>query len=202
MLILHTPPKTAQTNVNFAQYALDQGDGVIFLRCYNHLMRYIDIMPRKARIDAPCALHHIICRGIERCKIFRDDMDRSSFVERLGHVVTETQTPCYGWTLLPNHFHLLLKTGKVPITTVMRKLLTGYANISELQFICSPDYVPIPFSTLCLQTESRKTVADPASTATDWAPVLKWLPDSYLMHQSIACFFMGNTETSRPFQGR
>jgi len=27
-------------------------------------------MPRKARIDAPGALHHIIVRGIERRKIF------------------------------------------------------------------------------------------------------------------------------------
>jgi hypothetical protein len=41
-------------------------------------------MPRKARIDAPGALHHIICRGIERRKIFLDDIDRDDFVERLA----------------------------------------------------------------------------------------------------------------------
>ena len=29
--------------------------------------------------------------------------------------------------LIPNHFHLLLKTGLEPIATVMRRLLTGYA---------------------------------------------------------------------------
>jgi len=29
-------------------------------------------MPRKARIDAPGALHHVIVRGIERGKIFRN----------------------------------------------------------------------------------------------------------------------------------
>jgi putative transposase len=29
--------------------------------------------------------------------------------------------------LIPNHFHLLLRTGPVPISTVMRRLLTGYA---------------------------------------------------------------------------
>jgi REP element-mobilizing transposase RayT len=84
-------------------------------------------MPRKARIDAPGALHHIICRGIERRNIFRDNADRNSFIERFGRVILETQTPCYSWTLIPNHFHLLLKTGDVPITTVMRRLLTGYA---------------------------------------------------------------------------
>jgi REP element-mobilizing transposase RayT len=28
---------------------------------------------------------------------------------------------------MPNHFHLLLRTGDVPISTVMKRLLTGYA---------------------------------------------------------------------------
>ena len=84
-------------------------------------------MPRKARIDAPGAFHHIICRGIERRKIFYDDTDRDNFLERLENILKETSTPCYGWALIPNHFHLLLRTGQVPITTVMRRLLTGYA---------------------------------------------------------------------------
>jgi REP element-mobilizing transposase RayT len=83
--------------------------------------------PRKARLDAPGALHHIICRGIERRKIFDDDVDRDHFLERLGKILIETSTPCYSWALIPNHFHLLLRTGKVAISTVMRRLLTGYA---------------------------------------------------------------------------
>jgi putative transposase len=84
-------------------------------------------MPRKSRIDAPGALHHIIVRGIEQRRIFRDDIDRERFLERLGAITTETHTPCLAWSLLPNHFHLLLKTGSVPIATVMRRLLTGFA---------------------------------------------------------------------------
>ena len=43
-------------------------------------------MPRKARIDAPGALHHIIIRGIERKAIFKDNTDRDNFVERLGQM--------------------------------------------------------------------------------------------------------------------
>ena len=31
------------------------------------------------------------------------------------------------WALIPNHFHLLLQTGKSPIANVMRRLLTGYS---------------------------------------------------------------------------
>ena len=84
-------------------------------------------MPRKARIDAAGALHHIIVRGIERRKIFWDDADRDAFVKRLGLVLKETQTDCFAWALIPNHAHLLLRTGLTPISGVMRRLLTGYA---------------------------------------------------------------------------
>ena len=40
-------------------------------------------MPRKARIDATGALHHIIIRGIERKAIFKDNADRANFLKRL-----------------------------------------------------------------------------------------------------------------------
>ena len=48
-------------------------------------------------------------------------------MERLGKKLQETQTACYAWALIPNHFHLLLRTGATPISVVMRRLLTGYA---------------------------------------------------------------------------
>jgi putative transposase len=80
-------------------------------------------MPRKARIDAPGALHHIIVRGIERRKIFLDDADQDDFIERLSDIVDETQTACFAWALIPNHFHLLLRTGNVGISRVMQRLL-------------------------------------------------------------------------------
>jgi REP element-mobilizing transposase RayT/biotin operon repressor len=85
-------------------------------------------MPRQARLDTPGALHHIIVRGIERHNIFADDRDRYDFIDRLGTIVAETHTGCYAWALIPNHFHLLLRTGSVPIATVMRRLLTGHAT--------------------------------------------------------------------------
>jgi len=84
-------------------------------------------MPRQSRIDAPGALHHIIARGINRESIFKDDADRDNFLDRLGNILSETQTACFAWALIPNHFHLLLRTGTTTISTVMRRLLTGYA---------------------------------------------------------------------------
>jgi REP element-mobilizing transposase RayT len=91
-------------------------------------------MPRKARIDAPGAVQHIIVRGIERKKIFRNDADRSNFLARLSTIVSETRTTCYGWALIPSHAHLLLRTGTIPIATVMRRLLTGYAVSFNLKY--------------------------------------------------------------------
>ena len=84
-------------------------------------------MPRKARIDAPGALHHIIIRGIEHKAIFKDTADRVNFFDRLGRIISETETRCYGWMLMRNHLHFLLKTGLAPIASVMRRLLTGDA---------------------------------------------------------------------------
>jgi putative transposase len=85
-------------------------------------------MPRRARIDGTGAIHHIIVRGIEKRKIFKDDEDREFFIRRLTLILDETKTACYAWALITNHFHLLLRTGAFPITTVMRRLLTGYAQ--------------------------------------------------------------------------
>ncbi|MBI4537624.1 MAG: transposase [candidate division NC10 bacterium] len=84
-------------------------------------------MPRGRRLDAPGVLHHIMIRGIERRTIFRDDTDREDFLARLARHLVATQTACYAWALLPNHAHLLLRTGTRPLATLMRRVLTGYA---------------------------------------------------------------------------
>ena len=42
-----------------------------------------------------------------------------------GWVLTAAGRPCYVWVFLPNHIHLLPRAGAVPLTTVMRRLLTG-----------------------------------------------------------------------------
>lgn len=85
-------------------------------------------MPRKARIDAPGALHHIILRGINRSAIFRDDTDCENYLGRLSRLLVESSTLCLAWALMRNHVHMLLRTGLVPISTLMRRLLTGYAQ--------------------------------------------------------------------------
>ena len=83
-------------------------------------------MPRQARLDAPGTLHHVIGRGIERSGIFRNDFDRADFLGRVEDLSREGSWIIYAWAFLPNHFHLLVRTGKQGLPKSMRKLLTGY----------------------------------------------------------------------------
>jgi REP element-mobilizing transposase RayT len=67
-------------------------------------------------------------RGIDRCEIFRDRIDEANFLERLGFVLIDSRTVCFAWALMGDHAHLLLRTGPVALTTVMRRLATGHAQ--------------------------------------------------------------------------
>jgi hypothetical protein len=57
-------------------------------------------MPRKARIVAPGALHHIISGRIKHKAIFNDITDRTNLLQRLSRIISETETSCYAWVLI------------------------------------------------------------------------------------------------------
>jgi putative transposase len=84
-------------------------------------------MPRGPRLDAVGALHHVMARGIEKREIFLDDRDREDLLARLDKLVGDTGTGIFAWCLLPNHFHLLLRSSSIGLSTFMRRLQTGYA---------------------------------------------------------------------------
>jgi putative transposase len=85
-------------------------------------------MPRGPRLDAPGVLHHVMGRGLDRQVIFRDDRDRDDFVRRLAALAEMGAVTVYAWALLPNHFHLLVRTQARPLSRCMRSLLTGFAG--------------------------------------------------------------------------
>ena len=90
-------------------------------------------MPRSARIDIPNLLQHVIVRGIERRDIFNDDDDRRHFVKRFSDLLAATGTDCLAWTLMSNHFHLLLRPRHISLAKFMKRLLTGYAVTFNLR---------------------------------------------------------------------
>ena len=91
-------------------------------------------MPRRARLDAPGTLPHVMVRGIEKRRIVDDDQDRQRFVERLGELSQGIQMPVYAWALLADLAHILLRSVPQGLASFMRKLLTGYPLRKRLGF--------------------------------------------------------------------
>jgi REP element-mobilizing transposase RayT len=85
-------------------------------------------MARRPRDDAPGAAHHVMLRGIERRLIFADDADREDFLRRLARLTTGLGFRCFAWALMPNHVHLVVRSGAVRISRLMARLGTGYAR--------------------------------------------------------------------------
>jgi REP element-mobilizing transposase RayT len=83
-------------------------------------------MPRQPRLDTPGALQHVMGRGIEGKEIFETEKDCEDFLGRLKALCDMEALSVYAWALMGNHFHLLVRTGKVSLSDSMRKLLTGF----------------------------------------------------------------------------
>lgn len=84
-------------------------------------------MPRQARIDFPGALHHVIVSAIEKKPIFALEKYKHEIFTRLKNLLKKSSMECYAWSIMDNHLHLLLLTGKTSLAEIMRRLLTGYA---------------------------------------------------------------------------
>ena len=84
-------------------------------------------MPRQARIDIPGVLQYVTAQAVKSQKIYYSDDDKKDFVIRLQNILNETQTKCYAWTLMPDHFQLLIRPESTALKKIMRRLMTGYA---------------------------------------------------------------------------
>jgi len=91
-------------------------------------------MARGTRLDVPGALHHVMQRGHERGKIFRDAADYTRFLTYVNQALTTSITRCLAWALMPNHIHFLLQTGATPIARVLQPLFTRYAVTFNLRW--------------------------------------------------------------------
>jgi len=85
-------------------------------------------MPRGPRIDAPQTCHHVMIRGIERRVLFVDDDDRCDLERRLSRILPESGMTCFAWAFMPNHIHLVVRSGQAPLSRVLARVGTGFAR--------------------------------------------------------------------------
>ncbi len=85
-------------------------------------------MPRMGRLHIDGGCYHVMGRGFERRNIFEKNYDKQDFINRLGTGLETTGFQCFAWSIMPNHYHLLIKVSTRPLSDLMRKLLSGFAT--------------------------------------------------------------------------
>jgi putative transposase len=83
-------------------------------------------MTRPLRILVPGGYYHVTCRGNDRRAIYRDDRDRSVFLEKLQGSLANYQVELHAYVLMSNHFHLLVATPKGNLSEFMRHFNISY----------------------------------------------------------------------------
>ncbi|TAJ76658.1 hypothetical protein EPO44_21265 [bacterium] len=83
-------------------------------------------MSRPLRIDYPHAYYHVTSRGNERRAIFKDDQDRSVFLEKLQSSLAIYGVRLHCYVLMDNHFHLVVETPKANLSQFMRHFNVSY----------------------------------------------------------------------------
>jgi putative transposase len=85
-------------------------------------------MARPLRIQYPDAVYHVTCRGNERQAIFKDDADRTRFLQILTQSLNIYAVKLHTYVLMINHFHLLVETPLGNLAEFMRKFNITYTS--------------------------------------------------------------------------
>ncbi len=83
-------------------------------------------MARPLRVEYPGALYHVMNRGNRRERVFRTRADYRLFLERLGRFAEDFEVEVLSYCLMPNHFHLFLRTRQANLSRFMQSLLTSF----------------------------------------------------------------------------
>lgn len=83
-------------------------------------------MARQLRIEFEGAFYHITSRGNMREKVFFEDKDKEKFLEILERTKERYGYLLHAYTLMDNHYHLLIETSKANISQIMQNINTSY----------------------------------------------------------------------------
>lgn len=84
-------------------------------------------MAREPRKRSNTGIYHILLRGIDKRDIFLDNWDRDKFIEYLSKAKEKGNFELYGYCLMDNHVHLLIKEGE-EIGLSIKRITVGYVG--------------------------------------------------------------------------
>ena len=85
-------------------------------------------MTRPLRVEYPDAFYHVINRGNNQEKIFKNDRDRQKFLEYLEIANERFAIIIHTYCLMSNHFHLLVQTPQANLSKAMQWINVSYAT--------------------------------------------------------------------------
>jgi REP element-mobilizing transposase RayT len=88
-------------------------------------------MPRKPRVDFPGAWHHVMHRGARRAPIFRADDDCLRFLGVVEDAVDRFGVEVHAYSLMPNHYHLLVRSVRGNLSRAMRHVNAVYTQAAN-----------------------------------------------------------------------
>jgi REP element-mobilizing transposase RayT len=83
-------------------------------------------MARRPRLFGPGLLYHVIARGNQRQQTFFDDADYGAYLRRLALYRERHGVNLHAYCLMPNHVHLLVRTGDTPLAKFMQGVQQSY----------------------------------------------------------------------------
>ena len=84
------------------------------------------VMPRAKRQDHKGAWHHVMNRGTRKSKTFLADRHCSKFLEIVGEAVDRYGLEVHAYSLMPNHYHLLVRSPLGNLSRCMRHINGTY----------------------------------------------------------------------------
>jgi len=85
-------------------------------------------MARKPRVHYEGAIYHVIARGNNREPVFLHDTDKAKYLKLLADSRERYGMELYGYTLMDNHVHVLLRVGQQPLAKGMQVLQQRYTQ--------------------------------------------------------------------------
>jgi putative transposase len=85
-------------------------------------------VPRRPRNLLGDGTYHVTARGVARSEIFRDAHDYRIFVRLFAEAATRFEWRCHAFCLMPNHYHLVVETPLVPLSSGLHRLNGIYAQ--------------------------------------------------------------------------
>ena len=85
-------------------------------------------MPRPLRPVDDGLIYHVINRGNNRQRVFRKPADYQAFLDALADLKQRKPFELYGYCLLGNHFHLLLRPRGTSISRIVQSLLVSHTQ--------------------------------------------------------------------------